>query len=148
MEKVDLNSPKKKSTSKKREFNMERVRLNPENAKKLRGWFRQVQKAYPSLEFSPSAVINELLVNLPEGLSKSELQRLNNKFFNKVRLSNWITEQLRLADKEGREFDPTPFLQPLLNSPAPKKRRVKTAKVESPKIDVMPAAKSVETKDG
>ena len=49
-------------------------------------------------------------------LSKADITRLNQKFFNKTKLLDWVSAEIKKAEKEGTEFDTTPHLKILMGN--------------------------------
>ena len=55
-----------------------------------------------------------MLCSVDTKLSKADITRLNQKFFNKTKLLDWVSAEIKKAEKEGTEFDPTPHLKILM----------------------------------
>ena len=126
MEKIEPVNNDRVKVSKPAKKKSERVAVTGEGSQKVKRWKRYLLESYPSLEFSMTALANEMMKGLPERPSKAEMQRLNERFFNKRKLLKWIDDQMKKAEQDGTEFDPTPHLQPLITKiPKPKVTKIK-----------------------
>lgn len=104
----------------------ERATLSPQVSAKVDMWLRQIEdKLSGSVSINKSDLVNFFLEKQTDVLSKDQIEKIREAFFDEVRFAQWALQQVKESKKKGETLSLRDVinLSRALDTDAPKKPR-------------------------
>jgi len=117
---------KKPKSVKSISVKQERATLNPQVSAKVDKWLKQIEdKLSGSVSINKSDLVNFFLEKQADVLSKDQIEKIREAFFDEVRFAQWALQQVKESKKKGESLSLKDVinLSRALDADAPKKPR-------------------------
>lgn len=117
---------KKPKSVKSISVKQERATLNPQVSAKVDVWLKQIEdKLSGSVSINKSDLVNFFLEKQADVLSKDQIEKIREAFFDEVRFAQWALQQVKDSKKKGESLSLKDVinLSRALDTDAPKKPR-------------------------
>lgn len=95
----------KKVRSQKLTVKQDRVTLLPSAVTKIDGWIKQIEeKLSGSVDVNRSDLVNYFLEKQPDVLTKDQIEKIKDVFFDDVRFAQWALQQVKESKKKGESL--------------------------------------------
>ena len=104
----------------------ERATLNPQVSAKVDVWLKQIgEKLSGSVSINKSDLVNFFLEKQADVLSKDQIEKIREAFFDEVRFAQWALQQIKESKKKGESLSLKDIinLSRALDADTPKKPR-------------------------
>lgn len=117
---------KKPKSLKSISVKQERATLSPQVSTKVDAWLKQIEeKLSGSVSINKSDLVNFFLEKQADVLSKDQIEKIREAFFDEVRFAQWALQQVKDSKKKGESLSLKDVinLSRALDTDAPKKPR-------------------------
>lgn len=117
---------KKPKSVKSISVKQERATLSPQVSAKVDAWLKQIEeKLSGSVSINKSDLVNFFLEKQADVLSKDQIEKIRETFFDEVRFAQWALQQVKESKKKGESLSLKDVinLSRALDTDAPKKPR-------------------------